>query len=214
MRKSIWMSQLERALSREGMTREEKRTVLNYYEEMYQDKLDDGAKEEDIIKEFGFPEDVAQNVRENDDFAKGQSDKEEPQVFISREPVYESEAYFRPAPQYQTANAAPPQAPPQSGGKSSDSDIVSLIFSILGAIVGLGFAIALFAVGLALPIAGLAVAVSSFFVISASVGAWLIVFGIGIVIFAAGCMVFAAAIAFAKAYGKFVSNIGGNGGKK
>ncbi len=209
MRKSIWMSQLERALSREGMTREEKRTVLNYYEEMYQDKLDDGQKEEDIIKEFGFPEDVAQNVRENDGFAKPEDDKDEPKVFISRGPVYESEAYFRPVPQYQSANASQASATQIKSKADSDSNVVSLIFSILGAIIGLGFAIVLFAVGVALPVAGLAVIISSFFVISMSTGAWLIVFGIGIVVFAIGCMIFAAAIAFAKAYGKFISSIGG-----
>ncbi len=67
MRKSVWMTQLERALSREGMTGAEKRTVMNYYEEMYQDKHDDGLSEEEIIREFGFPEDVAQNVRETEE---------------------------------------------------------------------------------------------------------------------------------------------------
>ena len=71
MGKSVWMAQLERALSREGMTGAEKRTVMNYYEEMYQDKHDDGLSEEEIIREFGFPE------------AKAKAMKYIPQSFIA-----------------------------------------------------------------------------------------------------------------------------------
>ena len=116
MRKSVWMAQLERALSREGMTGTEKRTVLNYYEEMYQDRLDEGAEEEAIIKEFGFPEDVAQSVRENDSMSRDEVRKDKAGRYArenddipvgTRVPNYdvEGEGYSRPAPQYSEQNA-------------------------------------------------------------------------------------------------------------
>lgn len=66
MNRRTWMQQLDRALSREGMCNEDKRAVLHYYDEMYQDKRDDGMTEAEVLREFGFPEDVARSVRESD----------------------------------------------------------------------------------------------------------------------------------------------------
>ena len=134
MRKSTWMAQLERALSREGMTGTEKRTVLNYYEEMYQDRFDEGAAEEDIIKEFGFPEDVAQSVRENDGMSakdggrKSKADRydiyddyrENEDIPVGTHvPNYdvESHGYARSAPEY---NSAPQYSAPDYGAPSTN----------------------------------------------------------------------------------------------
>lgn len=200
MRKSVWMSQLERALSREGMTGAEKRTVMNFYEEMYQDKHDDGLSEEEIIKEFGFPEDVAQNVRENEE---RRDLGEEQQKKSTNDTDFEAEGYeihpaklYRPAPEYDPRQyAAAPPAPPANNGngrqKSGGYGVVQTVFLILLDIV-------LFALGLGLSVGGVAVIISSFVIISFNAGAWLFVFGIGLIIFACGCLIFGSAIKLTK----------------
>lgn len=216
MRKSVWFSQLERALSREGMTCAEKRTVLNYYEEMYQDRSDDGAAEEDIIKEFGFPEDIAKNVRENDE-RTSQSDSRIPsgtQVF----PDFDVEVQgYRGADTYNmpgsggNTNAAANSAPSKESGGSAAVTAAFLPLTIVGAFAGLILMIVFFAVAAAIPVAGLAVVVGSFFMISTSAGAWLIAFGVGIILFAVGCLLFLLAVMFAKVYWRFlVRGFGGN----
>ena len=218
MRKSTWMAQLERALSREGMTGTEKRTVLNYYEEMYQDRLDEGAEEEAIIKEFGFPEDVAQSVRESDEYAqaeknrggarKADSYRDDVPVgaYVNRESDVEAQGYFRtvppvpPVPPVQpnnTANAANVggtpvnTAPPKNNSGDTAMGVVRTVVSVLCAIL-------LFAVGLGLSIGGVCVIAASFATIAFSVGVWLLLLGIGLILFACGWLVFAAAIKFVK----------------
>lgn len=64
MDKGTWMKQLRDALANTRLGAEDRRAVLNYYEEMYRDKLEDGKSESEILKEFGFPTDVAENVGE------------------------------------------------------------------------------------------------------------------------------------------------------
>lgn len=203
MRKSVWMSQLERALSREGMTGAEKRTVMNYYEEMYQDKLDDGMREEDIIREFGFPEDVAQNVRENEDTSVkcglDNGGREEAPYRQSEAPIgrpvdrgydVESQGYSHVQPDYNQTNQRPPNpAPPQNSQQN---------VSILRVIAYILIAIILFSAAVGLSVAGVAVIGAAFATISFSVGVWLIVFGVGLILFACGCLLFAAAIKFVK----------------
>ena len=204
MRKATWMAQLERALSREGMTGMEKRTVLNYYEEMYQDRLDDGAEEEDIIKEFGFPEDVAQSVRENDEmskkdggFKKERTDASDDVPFGTRvESNYdvESSGYYRANANYgapDTATAVNASSNTYSNADVSAGGVVRTIVNIL-------FAIVFFAVGFGLAVAGICVIVAAFAAIAFSAGLWLMVLGIGLILFACGCLVFAAAIKFVK----------------
>lgn len=210
MRKSTWMAQLERALSREGMTGTEKRIVLNYYEEMYQDRFDDGAAEEDIIKEFGFPEDVAQSVREESDecsrkeaarFDGDTSDgarkgggygavfDEPARSYESRNYEVESQAYYRPAPAFVVPEAG--STPPDNGTNKkygvSAAGIVKTIVYIM-------IAIALFATGLGLTVGGIAVIIAAFATIAFSAGIWLITFGIGLMLAAIGSLLFAAAI--------------------
>lgn len=203
MRKSVWMAQLERALSREGMTGAEKRTVMNYYEEMYQDKHDDGLSEEEIIREFGFPEDVAQNVRETEEM-RDTSPKAE-----SKNDELEAEGYeihsaklYRPAPQPEQQSSAPsyqqqPQPTPQPQAKRS--------MGVLQTVICILFDIVLFALGIGLCVGGVAVMISSFFVIAFNIGAWLTAFGIGLVLFALGCLIFGSAI-------KLTKSIASNGG--
>lgn len=204
MRKATWMAQLERALSREGMTGMEKRTVLNYYEEMYQDRLDDGAKEEDIIKEFGFPEDVAQSVRENDEMSKREDKTKNGSSAINDDVPFgtyvdnnydvESQGYYRTNPHFGAPDTAAAVNTSNQTNKSSDVSAMSVVRII----VSILFAIVFFSVGFGLGVAGIAVIIASFTAIAFSVGAWLIVLGIGLILFACGCLVFAAAIKFVK----------------
>ncbi|MDE6060448.1 MAG: DUF1700 domain-containing protein [Clostridia bacterium] len=204
MRKATWMAQLERALSREGMTGMEKRTVLNYYEEMYQDRLDDGAREEDIIKEFGFPEDVAQSVRENDEMSKREDKSKRGSgavnddvpfgAYVDNNYDVESSGYYRANSNYGAPDTATVVNSSTKTGRSSDYSAMSVVRTI----VNILFAIVFFAVGFGLGIAGIAVIIASFTAIAFSAGIWLIVFGIGLILFACGCLIFAAAIKFVK----------------
>ncbi len=212
MRKVTWMAQLERALAREGMTVTEKRTVLNYYEEMYQDRLDEGAEEEDIIKEFGFPEDVAQSVRENDEKARTSEDtlkgrdgkikEDAPTVtYVPESYDVESQGYCRPSAQTVAQTAGVKSANPvQAKSERPAMSVVRIVVCILCAIV-------FFAVGFALAVAGIAVIVSAFATIAFSVGVWLIAFGVGLVLFACGCLIFGSAV-------KLVKAISADGGTK
>lgn len=238
MRKSTWMAQLERALSREGMTGMEKRTVLNYYEEMYQDRLDDGAEEEAIIKEFGFPEDVAQSVRENDERSQKdersrkdessyknersykdgsrKSEYAEPVEAYSANTAYDSApGYFAPVnepvkPQYGTPiNTAPPvHNTPPINTAPPQQNNKNGAESVVKTIAYIILAIVLFSLGVGLGVGGIVVIIASFTVIAFSAGIWLIVFGVGLVLFAFGCLIFASAIKFTKSIGNSVSNGG------
>ncbi|MDE6303128.1 MAG: DUF1700 domain-containing protein [Clostridia bacterium] len=226
MRKSTWMAQLERALSREGMTGTEKRTVLNYYEEMYQDRLDDGAEEEDIIKEFGFPEDVAQSGRESAEHAHAETDKGGARkadnynlrddvpvgAYVNRESDVEAQGYFRTVPPVPPVPPVQPNntqgvggtpvntAPPKNNSGDTAMSVVRTVVSVLCAIV-------FFAVGLGLSIGGVSLIAASFATIVFSAGVWLLLLGIGLILFACGCLVFGAAVKFVKS--AFKSTDGG-----
>ena len=230
MRKSVWMAQLERALSREGMTGAEKRTVMNYYEEMYQDKRDDGLSEEEIIKEFGFPEDVAQNVRESEDMSNNNAPRGSKNADVECEadgyelhsaklyrpsPSFEAQSYATSAPQGANAfSNAPPYNSgangPNKGGRTNNagrndgSDAISVLLGIVRGVCFIVLAIVLFAVAVALSVSGIAVIICSFLVIGVSAGAWLIAFGIGIILLAVGCLIFAGALKYSSARGSRV----------
>lgn len=239
MRKSTWMAQLERALSREGMTGTEKRTVLNYYEEMYQDRLDDGAEEEDIIKEFGFPEDVAQSVREHDEMsAKDEKRKSR----ADRRGGYDDYTELNlstatpPQPQYgansgdpYAPNGAPnyapngnpncaqnaqnaPNTPSVSGppaSTASPKSNVSAPTGIARTVIYTLIIIIQFVIGIALAVGGAGVIIAAFAVIAFSTGVWLIAFGVGLVILAIGCLIICSAVKLIKSETK-----SSNGGAK
>ncbi|MDE5601397.1 MAG: DUF1700 domain-containing protein [Clostridia bacterium] len=174
MRKATWMAQLERALSREGMTGMEKRTVLNYYEEMYQDRLDDGAEEEDIIKEFGFPEDVAQSVRENDELSKKERESQKSSSTINDDVPFgkyvdnnydvESSGYYRANQNY----SAPDTATVVNSSTKTNGSADYSAMSVVRIVVNVLFAVVFFAVGLGLGIGGISVIIASFAAIDVS----------------------------------------------
>ncbi len=60
MKKKIWERQFKRLLW--PLSPEERQAALTYYNEMYSDKIEAGMTEEEIIAEFGFPEDCAERI--------------------------------------------------------------------------------------------------------------------------------------------------------
>lgn len=58
------LKQWERRLvnSLKGLSKQERQTALEYYREIYGDKLDAGYTGEEIVEEFGSPEECAKNI--------------------------------------------------------------------------------------------------------------------------------------------------------
>lgn len=218
MKKSVWMAQLERALSREGLHGSEKRTVLNYYNEMYQDKREDGLSEEEILREFGFPEDVAQNVRENEyrDREGFRSRRDERRYerndYDSRDnggynPFTDCNGQQQPYQNQYSQNPPPPPPPNyQYSGQQNPNPpknkqgAVNTVLDLIGTLVRLALVIALIFSGVGIAIGGGATVIGSFFAIQYSIGGWLAALGVGIILFACGCLLFAAGIKVAKLF--------------
>lgn len=57
MKRKDWNKKLKKRLSR--LPREERDRILSYYGEMFDDKAESGMSEEEILREFGAPADVA-----------------------------------------------------------------------------------------------------------------------------------------------------------
>ncbi len=219
MKKNAWMAQLERALSREGLSGSEKRTVLNYYEEMYQDKREDGLAEEEILKEFGFPEDVAQNVRENEYRDRGGDRRRRDERRYERND-YDSRdnGGYNPfndyngqqSQQYQNQYSQTPPPPPPNNQYSGQQNppkqekqgegTVNTLLKLLGDLVRLAVVVALLFSGIGIAIGGGATVIGSFVAIPYSIGGWLAALGVGIILFACGCLLFMAGIKIAKLF--------------
>ncbi len=60
MTKKQWFKRLKRALS--ALPREEKGAAVQYYDELYEDKRENGESETDILSGFGLPESVAADI--------------------------------------------------------------------------------------------------------------------------------------------------------
>lgn len=60
MTKFEWERQLKKGIS--GLPKSEQRRVLEYYNELFSDKIDAGMREQEIIAEFGNPYDVANKL--------------------------------------------------------------------------------------------------------------------------------------------------------
>lgn len=229
MKKSVWMAQLDHALSREGLSGSEKRTVLNYYEEMFLDKRDDGMSEEEILREFGFPDDVAQSVRENESMERGGFRRGERRYSnecddrgynrfddVNREPPYQngyngngfnqncysSNVYTQNQGGYN--QTPPPQQPPFGNYQNSQNPRKTAVFSsiteLMLALVRVALVIALVVAGAGIIIGGGATAVASFLTFTQGFAVFLIVFGVGIILIACGCLIFAAGIKIAKGF--------------
>ena len=55
--------------SLKGLSKQERKTVLEYYREIYGDRLDAGYTGEEIIEEFGSPEECAKNILSDGEYA-------------------------------------------------------------------------------------------------------------------------------------------------
>ncbi|MBO4573422.1 MAG: DUF4097 family beta strand repeat protein [Clostridia bacterium] len=62
MTKREWFEKFETAL--DGIYADEKTRAKEYYEELFDDKIEQGVTEEDILSEFGSPEEVAKKIKE------------------------------------------------------------------------------------------------------------------------------------------------------
>ncbi|MDE6550290.1 MAG: hypothetical protein K2M44_02150 [Clostridia bacterium] len=200
MNYKIWIDDLRRALERHGITGAEAQAVINYYEEIYNDKRESGVGEADILKEFGFPEDVAINVVSDDksktqtaysaadeimeggvnSSANSDNKNNDRQGNVYTPPVYDS---YRPA---------------RSG--RGCLTILLLPLTLLIAFVGGIVLLVLIGVGMAIPLSGIAMCVVSFFMMTNSFGAFLIGLGSGIAAFGAGCLLMLCVINLIRAY--------------
>lgn len=234
MNKKTWMEQLDRTLSQEGMTREEKRAVLNYYDEMYQDKRDDGAREEDILKEFGFPEDVAQNVREEggkrkennyrfsrDYLPPARTVAENPPPY--REPTRAASENLLPQIPISTREAEQPPVPNRPLGQEKEprkksSGCVLLVMSpltLIAGFFGIILMIVIFATAIGLCVGGIGSIIGGFAAIIEEPAGAVVAFGTGVLIFGVGGLLFLGGVAFAKGWGRYMKwGLTGKGGRQ
>ena len=220
-----WSEQLDKALLRQGISASERRAAVNYYNEIFQDKRSDGISEREILKEFGFPEDVALSVAENGDYIKPNeetpiythTDKTDTaaldnDVIIDNEEAEnqgagrKTDSSANKRKRYNDDNYNRTEPEENYYAVKADTHIngcmTLLLFplTLLLGFVGVIVFIVLFSVGIALPIAGLATFVAGFLIIAENFGAFLIALGTGMALFAAGCMLFLCIIALAKGY--------------
>ena len=94
MTKYEWERQLKKGIS--GLPKAEQQRVLEYYNELFADKIDAGLREQYIISEFGNPYDVANKILV--DYYNG--DKENPEVdaYIYADSDDIDEAFDEPEP--------------------------------------------------------------------------------------------------------------------
>lgn len=78
MTKYEWERQLKKGIS--GLPKSEQQRVLDYYNELFADKIDAGLRETYIISEFGNPYDVANKIIT--DFYNGDKDNPEVDAYI------------------------------------------------------------------------------------------------------------------------------------
>ena len=164
MNKRSWFRQLERELSARRMPKDERKEVLNYYNEMYRDKLEDGLTESEVLREFGFPEDVADSVNSEEKRSKKREirrvdyDDYDKDYEVKEKPRKKRKGFF--------------------------ATLFKILFSIIFGIISLALAIGLFVGRLALIFAGIAVMIISFTLIAENFGAFVMVIGAGFLIIA------------------------------
>lgn len=78
MTKYEWERQLKKGIS--GLPKEEQQRVLDYYNELFADKIDAGLREQYIISEFGNPYDVANKILV--DYYNGDKDNPDVDAYI------------------------------------------------------------------------------------------------------------------------------------
>ncbi|MBO4990333.1 MAG: DUF1700 domain-containing protein [Clostridia bacterium] len=184
MTRNQWFAELSRLLS--VLPKEEAAKARDYYNELYADKQEAGASEEEILREFGRPYDVSREIIS---------------AFLQENPGYSIPDYDRGTGYAKTEakKERPPYSPPSrpASSKNTSSDdgnrVLWIILCIIFAIpVGcLYIAMAALAFGLwcgvfALIASGVIVPIVSIVTEPLSAGAILSVLGIGLILVAVG----------------------------
>ncbi|MDE6188704.1 MAG: DUF1700 domain-containing protein [Clostridia bacterium] len=183
MDKNSWLRQLKSELTDRGVTKVERSAVLNYYNEMYQDKLEDGLTEKEILMEFGFPQDVADSVLNDERKEKRWSEKERRR--LDRD-IYEDvndlldEEDAVVEEEYEEERVEKPKKKEVfvTGG------VIKFIFSLIFGIVLAALVFSFYLTMVIMIIAGIGVIISSFTAIGQSIGTFAIIFGAGFIVFA------------------------------
>lgn len=190
MDKTSWLKQLKYELDERGLSKVERSAVLNYYNEMYQDKLEDGLTANEILKEFGFPQDVADSVLNDGDREKRWQEPRRRTVVerdFDDDTDYEDDYEIYDDGQ---EDAVVIEEQVESKREKKETYIaggtVKLLCAIVFGVVFAALIFAFYATTVCLTIAGIGVMIASFTLIRESVwafvtgvGASLIVFGIG-----------------------------------
>lgn len=188
MNRKEFISQLYRELS--GITRDEQNKAINYYEELFDDALENGRSEQDVINEVGLPKQVAENViRELNAEKPG-------------DPTYNagSKTVNNQGVQYNSYNYNYTAKPAKNPGNGTGAKVaVIVVLSIVLFPVLLGLAITLitlvavfgglfigFTIGGAAMVAGsivAGIAVGSLIYFLAILGSGILLFGLGVLFF-------------------------------
>ena len=169
MNKRSWFRQLERELTAQGVQKDERKEVLNYYNEMYRDTLEDGWTEREVLREFGFPEDVADSVH-------GDGRRE-------RRRIEYRESY---RDDYDSYSERPRRRKKRRGVVGT---VLKVFFSVILCVVLIACMIAFFLTHIAVTIAGIAIIIAAFTLLGESMGAFIMVIGSGLAVMAIGGMI-------------------------
>lgn len=187
MNRKDFISQLYRELS--CISRDEQNKAINYYEEMFDDALENGRSEIDVINEIGTPKQVAENV-----VKELNADKTNDTAFSNTGKAVNNQGVQYNSYNY-TYNGNVPKKTGGMGGKAALVAVLSVILFPL--ILGLGITIIVlvatfgglfvgFTIGGAAMVAVsivIGIGMGSWLYFLAMLGAGLLLFGLGILFF-------------------------------
>lgn len=197
MTKFEWMSELKKNIRR--LPDDEIRRVLEYYEELFADKSEQGGRENEIVAQFGNPVDVSDKIlSEYEGELRAADSLSDPQT-DTVQAIEPSRSPFAPVPPQNTTDApVPPHSAsaPQAqrnlhGGRLAFVIVLHVLtcgVTVILAVVAWIVAAALAVTGGALLLGGAAGAIMSLFTLAQSVGAGVAQIGIGIAMCGAGML--------------------------
>ncbi len=192
MKKKTWFNQLEYALKRNRMEKGERRAVINYYNEMFQDKRDDGLSENEILSEFGYPEDVARSVRG--------ADSEKRVEKVAR--VYDAEETC----EYVKSRESNQRVQVKEQGKHRNVVLIILLLPLTLTLALLGFALwfTIIMSGVAVTCAAIASLIFGFYLMTENIGVLIMSVGACLMLSAIGGLICSFGGFLAKYWGKFL----------
>jgi len=219
MTKYEWERELRNNLKRVPET--EVARILDYYNELFADKAEEGLSEKEIVRRFGNPFDVAYKILY--DYRGGAAPapdefREEPAEISYTAPRAPQEPPYAPYPPPHTSSAAathepryyaPPYAPgaaPEQGERQKYSGgagwlaarILFFLPYMIVMIVMWSLVVSFAAAGVGSLIGGIGYALLGFTYLASSAGATAVIVGSGIAAFGVGCLMSAGAYAFFK----------------